>query len=102
MSVVMAVFDGAPWVRAAVESLLSQTLADLEVVVVDDGSTDATPDVLAALDDPRLRVERRPHQGLTRSLVRALELARAPLVGRLDADDLALPERLERQRRYLD
>jgi glycosyltransferase involved in cell wall biosynthesis len=98
----MAVFDGAPWVGAAVESLLTQTLADLEVIVIDDGSTDPTPEVLAALRDPRLRVERRPRAGLTRSLIRALELARAPLLARLDADDLALPERLARQRQFLD
>jgi glycosyltransferase involved in cell wall biosynthesis len=102
VSVVMAVFDGAPWVGAAVESLLGQTIADLEVVVIDDGSTDATPDVLASIRDPRLRIERSVRQGLTRALNRALDLARAPLVARLDADDLALPERLARQRQYLD
>jgi glycosyltransferase involved in cell wall biosynthesis len=102
VSVVMAVFDGGPWVRAAVESLLTQTLADFEVIVIDDGSTDITPAMLASVHDPRLRVERQERTGLTRSLVRALELARAPLVARLDADDLALPERLARQRRFLD
>jgi glycosyltransferase involved in cell wall biosynthesis len=102
VSVVMAVFDGASWVRAAVESLLTQTLADFEVIVIDDGSTDATPAMLAAVHDPRLRVERQERSGLTRALVRALELARAPLVARLDADDLALPERLARQRQFLD
>ena len=102
VSVVMAVFDGAPWVGAAVESLLGQTLGDLEIIVIDDGSTDATPDVLASIRDPRLRIERSARQGLTRALNRALDLARAPLVARLDADDLALPERLARQRQYLD
>jgi glycosyltransferase involved in cell wall biosynthesis len=98
----MSVHNGGPWVRDAVASILTQTLADLELIVIDDGSTDATADVLAALRDPRLRVERRERQGLTRALNRALELARAPLIARLDADDVALPERLERQRRYLD
>ncbi len=102
VSVLMAVYDGARWVGAAVESLLAQTLADLEVVVIDDGSTDTTAEVLAAFRDPRLRVERRERAGLTRALTRALELAQAPLIARLDADDVALPERLERQRRFLD
>jgi glycosyltransferase involved in cell wall biosynthesis len=102
VSVVMAVFDGASWVGAAVESLLTQTLTDLEVIVIDDGSTDTTPEMLAAVHDSRLRVQRQERAGLTRSLVRALDLARAPLVARLDADDLSLPERLARQRQFLD
>ena len=102
VSVLMAVFDGAAWIGAAVESALGQTLGDLEVIVVDDGSTDATADVLASIRDPRLRIERRARAGLTRSLNRALELARAPLLARLDADDVALPERLARQREFLE
>lgn len=102
VSVLMSVHNGAPWVRDAVTSVFAQTLADLELIVIDDGSTDATPELLASLRDPRLRVERRARQGLTLALNRALELGRAPLLARLDADDLALPERLERQRQYLD
>jgi glycosyltransferase involved in cell wall biosynthesis len=98
----MAVFDGAPWVGDAVDSLLSQTLADLEVIVIDDGSTDTTPTILDSFRDARLRVERQARVGLTRSLVRALDFAGAPLVARLDADDTAAPERLARQRQFLD
>src|SRR5262245_13527065 len=98
----MAVRNGAPWVREAVQSVLAQTAADLELIVIDDGSTDETADVLASMDDTRLRVERQPPRGLTPSLNRALSLARAPLIARLDADDLAVPERLACQRRFLD
>ena len=98
----MSVHDGAPWVREAVTSVLTQTLADLELIVIDDGSTDSTPEVLASIRDPRLRVERRARQGLTLALTRALELARAPLLARLDADDVAVPERLARQARFLE
>lgn len=98
----MGVRNGAPWVGEAVASILAQTLGDLELIVVDDGSADATADLLAAVGDRRLRVERQPHQGLTRALIRGFALARAPLVARLDADDWALPERLARQRAFLD
>jgi len=98
----MGVHNGAAHVRQAIDSVLAQTEADLELIVVDDGSTDATPQIVAASPDVRLRVARRPHEGLTRALNHALALARAPIVARLDADDVALPERLARQLAFLD
>lgn len=101
VSVLMGVHNGAPWVARAVESVLGQTLADLELIVVDDGSTDATPALLGAVPDPRLIVERQARAGLTSALNRALARARAPLIARLDADDVALPARLERQGAFL-
>ncbi len=101
VSVLMAVHDGGPWVSEAVASVLAQTAGDLELIVIDDGSTDTTPAVLSAVRDPRLHVERQARRGLTPSLNRALALARAPLIARLDADDIALPERLARQRAFM-
>ena len=98
----MSVKNGAPWVRDAVESILRQTAPDLELIVIDDGSTDATGALLDAVHDERMRVEHRPPAGLTASLNRAVSLARAPLLARLDADDVARPDRLERQTRFLD
>jgi glycosyltransferase involved in cell wall biosynthesis len=98
----MSVRNGAPWVSEAVRSVLDQSAPDLELIVIDDGSVDDTAALLGAVADGRVRVERRPPTGLTRSLNRALELARAPLIARLDADDTALPDRLARQRRFLD
>jgi glycosyltransferase involved in cell wall biosynthesis len=101
VSVLMGVWNGAPQVRDAVESVLAQTARDLELIVIDDGSTDATAGILASFREPRLRVERRARGGLTPALNAALGLARAPLVARLDADDVALPERFERQLAFL-
>jgi glycosyltransferase involved in cell wall biosynthesis len=101
VSVLMGVWNGAPQVREAIESALSQTMADLELIVVDDDSRDATPGILASIRDPRFQVVRRARGGLTSALNAALRLARAPLVARLDADDVALPERLERQLAFL-
>jgi glycosyltransferase involved in cell wall biosynthesis len=101
VSVVIAVRNGAAWVGEAVGSVLAQTDGDHELIIVDDGSTDATADLLAGIADPRLRVLRQEAAGLTRALNRALGVARADLVARLDADDLMLPERLARQRAFL-
>jgi glycosyltransferase involved in cell wall biosynthesis len=102
VSVLMGVWNGAPRVREAVVSVLGQTMGDLELIVVDDGSFDGTAAILESFGDPRLRIERRERAGLTSALNRGLALARAPLVARLDADDVALPERLARQVAYLD
>ena len=102
VSVLMGVWNGAPRVGEAVGSVLGQTMGDLELIVIDDGSTDATPAILASFRDSRLRVERRARGGLTSALNRALGLARAPLVARLDADDVAMPERLARQCAFLE
>ena len=98
VSVLLAAHDEARFVGAAVASVLRQTLGDLELVVVDDASADDTPGVLAAFDDERVVVLRNDEQlGLAASLNRALERASGRFVARLDADDLALPRRLELQ-----
>jgi glycosyltransferase involved in cell wall biosynthesis len=102
VSVLMAVRDGAPWVADAVASVLAQTAGDLELIVVDDGSTDATPELLSAVSDRRLSMIRQAPAGLTRALNRALAAAGGGLIARLDADDWALPERLARQRAFLE
>lgn len=104
VSVLMAVYNAAPYVRASLESILTQSLGELEVVVVDDGSTDGSGAVVErmAAQDARVRVLRQENRGLPAALNAGLALARAPLVARMDADDLALPLRLERQAAYLD
>ncbi len=97
VSVLVAVRDGEPFTRIALESVLRQTVSDLELIVVDDASTDATPETLAALDDPRVRILRNDEQlGLAGSLNRALDIASGEYVARMDADDAAFPNWLER------
>jgi glycosyltransferase involved in cell wall biosynthesis len=98
VSVVLAAHDAEPYLAGAVRSVLGQTLEDLELIVVDDGSTDGSPELLERIGDPRLVVVRNEERaGLARALNRGLEQARGRYVARLDADDLALPQRLERQ-----
>ncbi|HYS17505.1 MAG TPA: glycosyltransferase [Candidatus Binatia bacterium] len=101
VSVVMTVYNGEPWLVEAVDSVLSQRFEDLELIVVDDGSSDGTPEILRRRADPRLTVVQQGQTGQTPALNRALRLARAPLVARMDADDVALPDRLARQVAFL-
>jgi len=98
----MPVRDGERFVVEAIESVLAQTVSDLELIVVDDGSTDSTPALLAGMDDPRVRVLTRAPGGLTAALNAGCAAARAPVIARMDADDVALPGRLDRQLGYLD
>lgn len=102
ISVVMSVYNGERWLREAVDSVLGQTLGDFELLVIDDGSTDTTARILDGYRDPRVRVIHQPRAGLTVSLNRGIRRAAAPLIARLDADDVALPERFARQVAFLD
>ena len=99
VSVLLPVRDEEPFLAECLESLSAQTLADFEVIAVDDGSTDATPGILAAhaRSDSRFHMLRQEPAGMVAASERARAEARAPLVARMDADDVALPERLELQ-----
>jgi glycosyltransferase involved in cell wall biosynthesis len=97
ISIVMPVWNGEKFLAAAVDSLLAQTFTDFELLVIDDGSTDRTPEILRAYADPRLRVLRLDHAGIVLALNHGLAHARADWVARMDVDDLSEPRRLERQ-----
>ena len=103
VSVVMPVRNAERHVREAVESVLAQSLQDLECLIVDDGSTDSTPGVLRELerDDRRVRILRQPPRGLVPALNRGWSEARGRYVARMDADDVALVDRLDLQVRFL-
>ncbi len=107
ISVVLPVWNAEGTIERAVRSILEQTMSDLELVVVDDGSTDTTPEILADIPDDRLHVHRIEHQGVSAAANTATRLASAPMIARMDADDVARPDRLARQlddliRRELD
>ncbi len=103
VSVVVPVFNGAAHVSDAIESVLAQTAGDLELIVVDDGSTDDTAAVIAGHADRDLRIVplARPHRGLSAARNAGLAVARADLVAFLDADDVWLPRKLEAQIAWL-
>jgi glycosyltransferase involved in cell wall biosynthesis len=102
VSVLLPVRDGERYLREALDSVLAQTLGDFELVVVDDGSRDGTSAILEGYRDARMRVIRQERLGLVAALRRGLEACQAPYLARMDADDVALPRRLERQVELLD
>src|SRR5688500_10812628 len=99
VTVLMPVYNGARHLAAAVESIQRQTHGEFEFLIVDDGSTDGSAATLEAIAarDARLRVVRVPHRGIVAALNRGLELASGTIIVRMDADDIAWPERIERQ-----
>lgn len=98
VTVLMPVFDGERFLREAIESILAQTYADFEFMIIDDGSTDASLDIVMSYKDARIRLLRNERNlGLTASLNRGLALAKGQYLARMDADDISLPTRLARQ-----
>lgn len=103
LSVAMAVYNNAPFLAEAIESILAQTIGDFEFLIVNDGSTDgsgAIIDAYAARDN-RIRAIHQSNCGLVASLNHMVEEARAPLIARMDGDDISLPTRFERQLAFL-
>jgi len=102
VTVVMPVWNVRPWVAEAIESALTQTFRDFELIVVNDGSTDGTGEYLDTLSDPRLRVVHQANAGSAAARNVGIALARGHYIAFLDGDDRWMPEKLERHVRCLD
>lgn len=102
VTVVIAAYNAETFLSETLDSVLAQSLAEIEVIVVDDGSTDRTPTILAAYTDERLRVLRQTNSGVSAARNAGLAAARAPYVFFLDADDILLPDALSRMVTVLD
>ncbi len=103
VSVVLCVYNQAAYVAEAIASILGQTLTDLELIIVDNGSTDSSPEVVHSFTDPRIRYVRNERNlGHAGSLNRGRALARGRYLAIMDSDDISLPERLARQADFLD
>jgi len=103
INVIMSVYNGERYLRRAVESILGQTFADFEFIIVNDGSTDNSLEIIQSYDDERIKIiNMKQNIGLTKSLNKALKLARGEYIARQDADDECHPERLEKQIKFLE
>ena len=105
ISVVTPVYNAESFLPEAIESVLNQSLTDFEFILIDDGSTDRTAEILSGYSsrDPRVRVHRQPrNMGVREALNTGCRLARADFIARMDADDISEPERLDRQFAFLN
>lgn len=101
ITVLTAVYNGMPYLPEAVDSVRRQTIRDWTLLLVNDGSTDGSAEYLDQLRDPRIRVVHQKNQGLAGALNTGLKHCETEFLARLDADDVAMPSRLEKQLRFL-
>lgn len=97
VSVIMSVYNGEKYLREAIDSILNQTFTDFEFIIINDGSKDKTKEISESYNDPRIRLFHQDNIGLTKSLNKALSFAKSEYIARQDADDISLPERLEKE-----
>ncbi len=103
VTVLMSVYNGEKYLREAIDSILNQTFKDFESIIINDGSTDSSREIILSYNDPRIRlIDNEKNTGLTHSLNKGLQLAKGEYIARQDADDISLPERLERMTDFLD
>jgi glycosyltransferase involved in cell wall biosynthesis len=102
VSILMPVYNGRDYLRPAIDSLLSQTFRDFELVIVNDGSKDDSQDIIDSYKDPRIVSVKQENQGVARSLNNGLKIAKGKYVRRHDADDISTPESLKIQVDFLE
>jgi glycosyltransferase involved in cell wall biosynthesis len=102
ISVILPVFNGATFVRAAIDSVLGQTFTDFELIIINDGSTDDTELIIRSYTDNRIKYFRQQNTGIGPALVNGIKTATGRYLARMDADDICFPDRIEHQHRYLE
>ena len=102
ISVILPAYNAERFLRDAIDSILNQTFTDFELIILNDGSTDKTEDIILSYSDPRIRyVKNEQNLKLIKTLNKGVDLARGEYIARMDADDISIPTRFEEQIRYL-
>jgi glycosyltransferase involved in cell wall biosynthesis len=103
ITVLMPVYNGAPYLNEAMESILQQSFTDFEFLIINDGSTDASVRIINSYTDHRIRLIENPRNiGLVYTLNRGIDLAKGEFLARMDCDDISLPERLAKQLTFME
>src|SRR4030088_1747169 len=101
ITVLMPVYNAGKYIRDAIDSVLSQTFSDFELLIINDGSTDDAEKIIESFNDPRISVINQSNKGIAIALNTGLQLARAPYIARFDADDICYEDRLKVQYRFI-
>ena len=101
VSVVLPVYNCESFISDSVNSILKQTYRNIELIIIDDGSTDSTVDILNDFSDERIKIVSRENKGLIFSLNEGISLAKGSFIARMDADDISAPDRIEKQLNFL-
>jgi glycosyltransferase involved in cell wall biosynthesis len=103
VSVLLPVYNSGAYVQSAIESILKQTFSDFELLIINDGSTDNSLSLISSISDSRIRIiNNEKNIGLTATLNKGIDLAKGKYIARMDADDISLPGRFEKQVNYLE
>lgn len=103
VTVLMPVFNGEQYLKEAIDSIISQTFTDFELLIIDDGCWDRSVEIIKSYADPRIRLVRnQKNLGLIASLNKGLDLVHSPYIARMDCDDISLPERLVKQVNFME
>ena len=103
VSVVMPVYNSQSFLREAINSILNQTYSNIELIVINDGSTDSSKEIILSYTDPRVRyIENNPNKGIVKSRNIGVEHATGKYIATLDSDDIALPDRIKTQVDFLE
>ncbi|MEP6952374.1 MAG: glycosyltransferase [Ginsengibacter sp.] len=102
VTVLMPVYNAENYIAEAIESILKQSFTDFELLIINDGSTDNTTQIIRSFTDSRITVYNQANQGIAAALNTGLSKAKAPYIARFDADDICLPERLQQQFNFLN
>jgi glycosyltransferase involved in cell wall biosynthesis len=101
ISVILPVYNAVEFIEGAISSILNQTYTNFELIIIDDGSTDNSPELIIKFNDPRISFYSRKNEGLVTQLNFGLSVAKGEFIARMDADDLCVPERFELQLNFL-
>ena len=103
ISVILPAYNAERFLKEAIDSILAQTYTDFELIILNDGSTDRTEEIILSYDDPRIRyVKNETNLKLIKTLNKGIELAKGKYIARMDADDISLPTRFEKEIRYME